>query len=290
MKKYIGWSCEFDKNTGEGQLARKFIRSNFGDKSVKIITPKFNFLFSKYIYQIYGIFVLWYYYFLGKKLIYLNYLPLWNIIIFLLSPPNTIFGPITGSIQINKIKNIKSIFRLFFFPLFYKISLIILNLRTKKIIFATNILIKFINKDILKKIHFNFILKDFKFIYNPKKKKKSFDLMVYYRKHENKFFKHHIILIKEQIKYGKKVLIVGDKLNIKGAVQLGKVNKKKIVKLIQKSKYALSGDDNLLSLFNLECLQYKVKIIFNYKLKFQIVKINKKLFIPYNYELKKFIK
>ena len=132
MKKYIGWSCEFDKNTGEGQLARKFIRSNFKDKRVKIITPKFNFLFSKYMYQIYGIFVLWYYYFLGKKLIYLNYLPLWNFIIFLLSPPNTIFGPITGSIQINKIKNIKSIFRLFFFPLFYKISLIILNVRTKK--------------------------------------------------------------------------------------------------------------------------------------------------------------
>tara|TARA_B100001964_G_scaffold218076_1_gene258722 strand:- start:293 stop:718 length:426 start_codon:yes stop_codon:yes gene_type:complete len=132
MKKYIGWSCDFSKNTGEGQLARKYIKSNFKYKNIKIISPKFDFYLSQYIYQIYGVFVLWYYYFLGKKLIYLNYLPLWNFIIFLLSPPNTIFGPITGSIQINKIQNIKSIFRLYATPLLYKISLNILNIRSKK--------------------------------------------------------------------------------------------------------------------------------------------------------------
>jgi len=290
MIKYIGWSCEFNNNTGEGQLARKFIKSNFEYKSIKIIVPKYNFLLSKYIYQLYGIFVLWYYYFLGKKLIYLNYLPLWNSIIFLFSPPNTIFGPITGGVQINKIKNIKSIFRFFIIPLLYKVSLIILSLRTKKIIFATNILSKYINKNISKKAEFNFILQDFKITNNYKKNKKSIDLLVYFRKHENKFFKHHIIFIKDQIKIGKKIIIVGDKLNITGAIQLGKVNKKKIFNLIRKSKYALSGDDNLLSFFNLECLQNKVKIIFNYKLKFQIVKKIEKLIIPYNYELKKFIK
>ena len=203
MKSYIGWCCEFNNNSGEGKLARKFIRSNFKNRGVKIIYPKCNFFLSEYIYQIYGIFVLWYYYFLGKKLIYLNYLPLWNFLIFLLSPPNTIFGPITGSVQINKIKNIKSIFRLFVIPLFYKISLIILNLRTKKIIFATNILKKFLNKDILKKSSLNFVLNEFKFNKNPTKKK-VFDLIVYYRKHENKFFKHHINLIKEQILNKKK--------------------------------------------------------------------------------------
>ena len=287
MKKYIGWSCEFYNNTGEGQLARKFLNTYFENKNVKVITPKFNFFLSEYIYQLYGIFVLWYYYFFGKKLIYLNYLPLWNFLIFLLSPPNTIFGPITGSIQINKIKNIKSIFRFFIIPLFYKISLLILNLRAKKIIFSTNILIKFLNKDILKKSKLNFILKNLKFKNSSKKKK--YDLIVYYRKHENKFFSHHAILINDQIKIGKKVLIVGDKLNISGAIQLGRVSKNKITNLISVSKYALSGDDNLLSFFNLECLQKKVKIIFNYKLKFQVTKISKKLFVPYNFESKKFI-
>ena len=290
MKKYIGWSCEYYKNTGEGQLARKFLNTYFKGKDVRVISPKLSFFLSEYIYQIYGIFVLWYYYFLGKKLIYINYLPLWNFFIFLFSPPNTIFGPITGSVQINKINNIKSIFRLFIIPLFYKISLLILNLRVKKIIFSTNILIKFLNRKILKKSELNFILKNLTFKNVSKKNKKKYDLIVYYRKHENKFFSHHAILINDQIKIGKKVLIVGDKLNIKGALQLGKVSRRKITNLINVSKYALSGDDNLLSFFNLECLQNKVKIIFNYKLKFQITKISKKLFIPYNFEAKKFVK
>ena len=37
----------------------------------------------------------------------------------------------------------------------------------------------------------------------------------------------HKILIKDQIKMGKKVVIIGDKLNVKGAIQLGWINKKK---------------------------------------------------------------
>ena len=289
MIRHIGWSSEFHKNTGEGQLARKYINTYFKGKKIKIISPQISFFLSNYIYQIYGIFVLWFYYFLGKKLIYINYLPLWNFLIFLLSPPNTVFGPITGSIQINKIQNIKSIFRLFIIPLFYKISLLILNLRAKKIIFGTNILVKFLNKKILKKSKLNFILENFKFK-NSSKKKREYDLIVYYRKHENKFFSHHISFISSQIKNKKKVLVVGDKLNIEGALQLGKVSRKKIKNLISISKFALSGDDNLLSFFNLECLQNNVKVIFNYKLKFQITKINKRLFIPYNFGTNRFIK
>ena len=27
MKNYIGWSCEYHQNTGEGKLARKFLGS-----------------------------------------------------------------------------------------------------------------------------------------------------------------------------------------------------------------------------------------------------------------------
>ena len=289
MIRHIGWSSEFHKNSGEGQLARKYINTYFKGKKIKIISPKISFFLSDYIFQIYGIFVLWYYYFLGKKIIYINYLPLWNFLIFLLSPPNTVFGPITGSIQINKIQNIKSIFRLFIIPLFYKISLLILNFRARKIIFGTNILIKFLNKNILRKSKLNFILENIKFK-NSSKKKREYDLIVYYRNHENKFFSHHTRFINSQIKNRKKVIIVGDKLNIEGALQLGKVSRKKIKNLISISKFALSGDENLLSFFNLECLQNNVKVIFNYKLKFQITKINKRLFIPYNFGTNRFVK
>ena len=54
--------------------------------------------------------------------------------------------------------------------------------------------------------------------------------------------------------------------------------------MIKKSKYSLSGDDNLLSLFNLECLKQGVKVIYNKKLSFQIPSIIKKNFIPYNFD------
>ena len=51
----------------------------------------------------------------------------------------------------------------------------------------------------------------------------------------------------------------------------------------------LSGDDNLFSFFNLDCLSNDTKIIFNYKLNFQNKNLNNKLFLPYNFERRKFL-
>lgn len=288
MKQFICWCCEYSKNSGEGQLARKFIRRYYKTKKIKIIKPNSNFFFSKYLNQFIGIFYLWYYFFKGSKLIYLNYLPLWNFFIFLLLPPKTILGPITGSIQINKISGFKSILRFYLFPILYKISLSILNKRLKNIIFSTNILVNFINKNLSKKIKLNFILENFKFKKKYKRKKK-YDLIVYFREHENKFFKHHFKLIYKFINNRKRVVVFGDKINIKGVVQFGNIKKNKVSTLIKESKYSLSGDDNLLSLFNLEVLENRIKIIYNYKLKFQIPKIFEKLFIAYNFEKSKYI-
>ena len=289
MKQFICWCCEYNRNSGEGQLARKFINQNYKTKKIKIINPNSNFLFSKYLNPFIGIFYLWYYFFKGSKLIYLNYLPLWNCLIFLLLPPRTILGPITGSVQINKISGFKSILRFYLFPIFYKISLWILNYRFKCMIFSTNILINFIDKNLSKKIKLNFILENFKFKKKSKRKKK-YDLIVYFREHDNKFFKHHFKLIYKFIKNRKKVVVLGDKININGVIQFGKIKKNKVSSLIKESKYSLSGDDNLLSLFNLEVLENRVKIIYNYKLKFQIPKIFKKFFIAYNFEKSKYIK
>ena len=52
---------------------------------------------------------------------------------------------------------------------------------------------------------------------------------------------------------------------------------------IKSSKKSISGDDNLYSFFNLECMQNGVRIIYNYKLNFQSEKRFKKYFIPYNF-------
>ena len=87
---------------------------------------------------------------------------------------------------------------------------------------------------------------------------------------------------------GKKVVIIGDKLSITGASIKGKVRKSNLVKYISQSKYTLSGDDNLLSFFNIECLQNNVKIICNYKLGFQIINKFKKSYILYDYENKRY--
>ena len=65
--------------------------------------------------------------------------------------------------------------------------------------------------------------------------------------------------------------MLGDKINTYGVKQLKKVSKEN-GKLIKQSRYALSGDDNLLSLFNIECIKYNLKILSNSKLKFQIPK------------------
>ncbi len=288
MQKYIAWCSDYHKNTGEGKLARKFIKK-FGKNKVKIITPKFCFFLSNYLFQIMGILVLWYNYFRTKKLIYLNYTPLWNTLIFLLSPPGTIFGPITGSIQINKIRNIKSFIRFYIFPFLYTLNLKILLLRSEKIIFATNILDKFINKNFKRKIITNFILQDLNFS-KKKSRYKKYDLIIYYRKHENKFFSHHLNFIKKELKKGKKIVTVGEKTNIKGIKEFGIVGSNRLLNLIKNSKFALSGDDNLFSLFNLECMQHGVKIIFNHNLKFQIKKMKKNLFKAYDYKNNKFLK
>ena len=42
MPEYIAWCNDYNKNTGEGKLARKFIKK-FGKNKVKIITPNFSF-------------------------------------------------------------------------------------------------------------------------------------------------------------------------------------------------------------------------------------------------------
>ena len=288
MNRYVCWCCEYDKSSGEGQLARIFL-DYLTEKNIEVIFPKLKFYLSDYFYQLFGILVIWYYYIRGKKVIYLNYLPLWNSLIFLLSPPNTIFGPITGSIQINEIKNINSFIRAKIMPFFYHLSLKILDFRLKRIIFATNILNKFINRKIKKKSVINFIPNNYKIKINKKKFKRKFDIVIYYRNHQNKFGEHHKKFIREQINLKKKIIIIGDKININGSVHLGRLDKKVLMKILKRSKFCLSGDDNLLSLFNLECIKSGVKIIFNHKLKFQIIRKKKNLFRAYNFEKKKFI-
>ena len=69
------------------------------------------------------------------KIIYVNYLPLWNFILFLILPKRTILGPITGSNENIKIENLNFFIRRVFFLYFYKLSLIIIKKKFKKLYF-----------------------------------------------------------------------------------------------------------------------------------------------------------
>ena len=289
MKKYTAWCSDYNNISGEGQLARKFVKS-LKLRKIKIHKPLHSFFLSEYIYPYFGIIILWFFYLQGHRTIYINYLPLWNIPIFLLCPPKTIFGPITGSIQINKLRGLKSFIRYFIFPCLYKLSLYLLKLKNNKVIFATNILNKH-TKNVIKKtnIETNFILKNIKIKRTKKKCKKIYDLIVYYRNHENKFFQHHNDLIDKFLKKNKKVIIFGDYYKFSDTKYIGRLSKKNVENYLKLSKYSLSGDDNLLSLFNLQCINQNVKIIYNIKLKFQVVYYLRRFFIPFDYEKKNII-
>ena len=116
---YYAWSSDLSQSSGEGKLALMFLNNvhNFTNKKIYCFSNNFNFLYSKktknkylkkktnnnffndYIKIFFGIALLWKFYFLKKKTIYINYLPIWNFFIFLLLPPKTILGPITGNLK-----------------------------------------------------------------------------------------------------------------------------------------------------------------------------------------------
>lgn len=280
-KKLTFWACDYSDKSGEGNLAKKFIKENYKDKRIKIKTLKSKNIFSfKYIIPYIGIINCWNYYFKGHKIGYINYLPLWNFLIFLLLPPKTILGPITGGALYDKTNKINYLIRKTCFPLFYKFSEIIINFRfNKKIIFSTDLLKKYLSKRTTQRSEFNFVLKNFKF--NKKRKIKDIDFLIYYRIHNNKSLLFRDDLIKNLVKQNLKIFIVGDKLDLKGLKNLGYLNKKKLTNFQSRSKYTICSSENIYSLFVIECITNHVKILIN-KDHMQQIKFLKKFFISLN--------
>ena len=282
-KLYV-WSCDYSNKTGEGNLARLFSKEINNRFNLLIKTPENialkNKLFSyKYCSPFIGVIFCWYSFLLKKKTCYINYLPMWNFILFLFLPPATILGPVTGG---SNYKNSGNFIRKFIFPIFYKITEFILIFRKSDIIFATDLLKKNLSKTLLKKSKFNFIFK----AYNPKKpQKKNIDFVIYYRKHANKekFFPRNFISNIVKKKY--KIHIVGDYLNISGVKNHGRVNQNKINMLLSKSKYSIGSGENLYTLFTLDCINNNVKILIDKNISQNTSKF-KKYFKKVNFESK----
>lgn len=277
------WACDYSKISGEGILARKFVkdlkkvkkkrilRLRLNTNLEKVFKNKNNF-FHKYLYPFFGIIFLWYKYLNKKTICYINYLPLWNFLIFLLLPPQTILGPITGTISKKK--------KFFFKTQLEFISSIIINNKFRHCLFANN----FYKKKFKYCFH-NYIISKLKMA-NYKVTKKQSDFIIYYRKsQENKnfFYKN---LVKELISKNFKISIIGDYLKIdnqKNIKNYGFVNSYKLKKILTKNRYAIANKENLYSFFVQDCLRHNLKVFYNSEFKkFEICGINN--FYPVNFE------
>ena len=102
MSKIYYWANNTKKNSGEGILALNFLSllkkkyKNYSFIKLNSFTHKENFFYN-YILPIFGVFRLWKFHIKGKKVCYINYMPIWNILILMILPKKTIVGPITGS-------------------------------------------------------------------------------------------------------------------------------------------------------------------------------------------------
>ena len=281
-KKLFIWTCDYSENTGEGKLARLFIKNLSQKNQFNLIFNQKKVIKQKYLSTIYGIIYCWVKFLKKENVCYLNYLPLWNFLIFIFLPPNTILGPITGGAKYNR-NNIYSFFiRGLIFPLFYKISEIFLSLRKSNIIFSTDLLKEYLFKKTIKKSTFNFVLKNFLKTKNIKRRKKI-DFLIYYRKHKNKetFFPLNFIKKLSRLKFN--VYVVGNKLNLPFVRNCGFISNRKMLNLQSFSKYTIISGENPYSFFILECLSNHVKIVVEKKMRKKFA-LPRKNFIELNYD------
>ena len=273
------WTCDKSENSGEGQLALFYIKNlkkKFKVNEIK--KPKFDnkllnkIINYKYVVPFFGILFCWKYYLNRKKVCYINFLPLWNFLIFLLLPPNSNIGPITGG---SKFLNNSSIIRKFLFPLFYKISEKILIYRNFSLLFSTDLLKKYLNDQTIKRSTFNFIIKNFDYK-NKRVKIKDIDFLIYYRNHHNKKKFFPFELIYKLIEEGFNVNIVGDKLDIPGIKNYGSLNNDKLKKLQRRAKFTIFSGENLYSIFVLECISNNVLVLVNKDYKYKLTFFKKR--------------
>lgn len=285
------WACDFNLNRGEGILAYKFIKNlNYMDYNLMIKTPRkdedyffskddnsinikklnkmnFNF-FEKYFTPFVGVLLLNYYNFKNQKTCYLNFLPLWNFLLFLFLPKKTVLGPITGSLYYGKVISIETFVRKFIMPILFKFSLKIIDLRGLKLIFATENLKSFVEKNSIRRQSYNiaFIKEE---IVKPsdsfvnKFANRKYDFCIYYRRYSTKSNEFQIQMMNELSK-NYKIVVIGDNPNLHNKIEfLGLKNRKEVEKILSETKYTIASGENFMSLFVYDCLTCGVKVFFN---------------------------
>jgi glycosyltransferase involved in cell wall biosynthesis len=294
------WCCDVSNNRGEGKLAIEFIKEEIYTKYKEIhirnnfktyvnilnlkinTTNKLNLNFvESYISPFFGIFYLWYKFILGKKVSYVNFLPLWNTFLILFLPPGTILGPITGSLYQGKITSTKILLRKYLLPLLYKINSFFLQFRSGKIIFSTSLLKEFFSKKQLKDYNFGYILKCKIINKQAIKNLKKYDLIIYYRIYDTKsntFIKNIIKYFETQKRI--KFKYFGHPIDRLTKNYLGVLDNNSVIKILSHTKYSIISEENVESYYARECIENNVKIFCH---KDSIKKINLKNIISINF-------
>ena len=274
-KKIFIYCCDTAEYRGEGILANNFIlflRRIFKD-NILVYTPKINVLnittkinykkinhsfFYKYFSPIFGIFKIWFYHLKGNKTAYINFLPLWNCLLFAFLPKKTILGPITGGVYQGEGYHFKTIIRKTLIYILYQISIFFIRIRNLKCIFSTKLLLLYLPDSIIKNSIFNFQISNF---YFRKKEKKVIDILYYNRDHYTKN-NSAILPILYKLKNNFNILIVGKQ--IKNFKNLGIISRNKMISILKKTKFIFSSPENQLSYFVLDGISCNVRIISSY--------------------------
>jgi hypothetical protein len=211
---------------------------------------------------------------------------LWNFLIFLLLPKKTILGPFTGGTNVEKIDNLENFIRILLFPVLYKISLFIINIKFNKTLFSTNLLKKYTKIKNKNSFFFGYVYSLFLNNVNLIKKKKIYDLIFYNRSYNSKksyLVKNIILYLPKEVK----VCVIGDEFEVERFINKGYVSHKLALKLISQSKLAFGSSENLLSLFAIDCYNLGVKLIYDKNtLKNNVISSKNSLAINYKNSLK----
>ena len=287
-KTFYFWASDIRSNSGEGVLANEFLsdikKYNKTYSFVNINKNRNNYhTFShKYFLNFFGALKLWKYYYRGYQTIYINYLPIWNFIVFLILPPKTILGPITGSFIYNKQSLLDSIRRGFLLNIFKNISLFIIFIRQKKILFSTELLKSSIKKNKIKRCYFNYALKIFSGFLKIKNKK-TIDFLIYNREHRNKINPFVEYFIKNTLDKKYKIVVVGDPINLQNVKNVGYISRERIKSLLANTKCTFGSSENLYTLFILDAISLNVLVFYEKKLKIFNTEIKYNKMLPVDF-------
>lgn len=275
----LSWAVDFNNIGGEGLLARAYAikLSEYYKEKITVITPhkihivsgnrilslyrnRKNFLpmqeskklFSqRFVYPLFGFFLLLKYRKKYDKRFYLNYIPLWLFPIFIFSYIAKFhLGPIVGGIfQWNNNKSfLSNFFRVYIMRLAFKISIFFIKFLKLNVLSSSATIHNYLLDNRVKPMASSLNLLPSMSIFSKfdslKENSKKIDFAFYYRSHPSKYPDITIDVALKLKKIGYKVVVFGEKMRLNSEEQIGYINKKELLKLFKKSKIFVNIADN----------------------------------------------